>query len=160
PRLADRYRVICLDLRGFGWSDAPRDGYAKERLAADVIALLDALHIARAGLIGHDWGGWIGFLACLRAPRRFTAPPALHLPHPFQRPDTAMLAYLPRTWYQLIIEAPVLGPWLLRQQPGWVRWILRHGVVDPAAFSEADLELFAERLRDPARAHAAVALYR
>ncbi len=39
--LAERYRVIVPDLRGYGWSDAPRSGYEKARLAADVLALMD-----------------------------------------------------------------------------------------------------------------------
>src|SRR5262245_54016411 len=43
PRLAAHHRLICPDLRGFGWSDAPPTGYAKEQLADDLINLLDAL---------------------------------------------------------------------------------------------------------------------
>ena len=58
--LAERYRVLCPDLRGFGWSDAPPHGYEKEALAADVLALLDALGIERFRLVGHDWGGGSG----------------------------------------------------------------------------------------------------
>ncbi|HEX5375339.1 MAG TPA: alpha/beta fold hydrolase, partial [Solirubrobacterales bacterium] len=38
PALADRHRVVAMDLRGFGWSDAPRRGYEKENLASDVLA--------------------------------------------------------------------------------------------------------------------------
>src|SRR4051794_27795356 len=38
--LAERYRVIAPDLRGHGWTDAPRDGYAKAQLADDMLALL------------------------------------------------------------------------------------------------------------------------
>ena len=72
PRLAAAgHRVIAMDLRGFGWSDAPRDGYEKENLATDVLAVLDELGIGRVKLVGHDWGGWIGYLLCLRAPERF-----------------------------------------------------------------------------------------
>src|SRR5258708_5056780 len=71
PALADRHRVLALDLRGFGWSDAPRDGYEKEDMATDVLAVLDELGLERVKLVGHDWGGWIGFLLCLRSPRRF-----------------------------------------------------------------------------------------
>jgi pimeloyl-ACP methyl ester carboxylesterase len=67
PALADRHRVLALDLRGFGWSDAPRDGYEKENMATDVLAVLDALGRERVKLVGHDWGGWIAFLLCLRA---------------------------------------------------------------------------------------------
>ena len=53
---ADGYRVIAPDLRGFGWSEAPADGYEKENLADDVLALLDELGLERVKLVGHDWG--------------------------------------------------------------------------------------------------------
>src|SRR5437763_15686697 len=43
PRLAERYHVICPDLRGLGWSDAPASGYERENLADEVLGLLDAL---------------------------------------------------------------------------------------------------------------------
>jgi pimeloyl-ACP methyl ester carboxylesterase len=79
PALADRHRVLALDLRGFGWSDAPRDGYEKEEMATDVLAVLDALGIERVKLVGHDWGAWIGFLLCLRAPQRFERYLALNI---------------------------------------------------------------------------------
>ena len=43
PALAQERRVLCPDLRGLGWSDAPPGAYAKEGWAADLVALLDAL---------------------------------------------------------------------------------------------------------------------
>ena len=43
--LAERYRVICPDLRGLGWTEAPSGGYDDESLASDVLALLDALEL-------------------------------------------------------------------------------------------------------------------
>jgi pimeloyl-ACP methyl ester carboxylesterase len=46
--------ALAMDLRGFGWSDAPRDGYEKENLAADVLAVLDELGLERVKLVGHD----------------------------------------------------------------------------------------------------------
>src|SRR3954464_9761059 len=55
--LAGTHRVVCPDLRGLGWSDAPPGNYAKEAWAADVVALLDALGLERVDLAGHDWGG-------------------------------------------------------------------------------------------------------
>src|SRR5689334_10886927 len=68
PELAKRYRVIAPDLRGFGWSDAPEASYEKERLADDILALLDVMQLPRVRLMAHDWGGWVGFLMCIRAP--------------------------------------------------------------------------------------------
>ena len=71
PALAESYRVICPDLRGLGWTDAPPTGYEKEQLASDLLALVDALGYERVRVVGHDWGGFVAFLAALRAPERF-----------------------------------------------------------------------------------------
>jgi pimeloyl-ACP methyl ester carboxylesterase len=64
--LATHYRVLYPGLRGFDWSDAPTSGYEKEQLATDLLTLLDTLGLDRVRLMGHDWGGWVGFLLCLR----------------------------------------------------------------------------------------------
>ena len=101
PALADRHRVLALDLRGFGWSEAPRDGYEKENLADDVLAVLDALGIERVKLVGHDWGGWIGFLLCLREPQRFQRYLALNILHPWlswRRDPSRMPGASPTSW--------------------------------------------------------------
>src|SRR5947208_512585 len=70
PLAESGYRVVAPDMRGYGWSDPAPDGYDKESLERDLIALLDALGLDRVQLIGHDWGGWVGFLACLNHPER------------------------------------------------------------------------------------------
>ena len=74
------WRWTCA---GFGWSDAPRDGYEKENMADDVLAVLDELGIEKVKLVGHDWGGWIGFLLGIRAPERFDRYLALNILHPW-----------------------------------------------------------------------------
>ena len=159
PLLADRFRLICPDMRGFGWTDAPAHGYEKEQLAGDVLGLLDALELDRVRLVGHDWGGWVGFLACLRAPERFERFLALNIAHPFQRFD-ARVAHAWRFWYQLVIAAPALGAWVLRERPEFVRLIFRLGAADRATFSDAELAAFVESIQEPARARASSALYR
>ena len=85
--LAERYRVICPDLRGFGWSQAPPGGYEKETLADDVIALLEVLGLERVRLAGHDWGGFVGFLLCLRRPDLVERYLALNIIYPWPRLD-------------------------------------------------------------------------
>lgn len=60
PALADAgWRVIALDLKGFGRSDAPKDKelYNVQRMTSDFAALLDALDVGKAVFCGHDWGG-------------------------------------------------------------------------------------------------------
>jgi pimeloyl-ACP methyl ester carboxylesterase len=157
--LAPDHRVIAPDLRGFGWSDAPPRGYLKEEMATDLLALLDALELERVKLVGHDWGGWIGFLSCLRAPERFECFLALGIAHPWQTPTAGWRELLRLAGYQPVIIAPGLGYALHRS--GWiVRTALRRGVTDPAAFDDAAIAAFADNLAEPARARACVALYR
>ena len=89
---AGGHRVLAMDLRGYGWSDAPRDsdGYLKENMADDVLAVLDELGLQRVKLVAHDWGGWIGFLLGMKAPERFDRYLALNILHPWiKRPDDA-----------------------------------------------------------------------
>jgi len=159
PELAQRYRVICPDLRGQGWSDVPAGDYAKERLAADVLGLLDALDIERTRLIGHDWGAWTGFLACLRAPERFERFLALGAPHPFQRTDPQRLLNMWRLWYQAVIAAPGLGEAALRHG-GFAQRIMRGAVGPDYKWEETVVAAFASRLHQAPRARASVALYR
>jgi pimeloyl-ACP methyl ester carboxylesterase len=83
PLVAPHARVICPDLRGFGWSDVPSSDYDRETMARDVLALLDALELERVRLVGHDWGGWIGFLLCLNEPRRISRFVALSILPPW-----------------------------------------------------------------------------
>ena len=155
--LAKQYRVICPDLRGFGWSDAPRDGYEKEQLAADVMALLDAIGINRFKLMGHDWGGLVGFLLCLHHPARVVSYLALNIVHPFQKIDARAFS-LWRFWYQFVIATPWLGYYLTRGQ-AFLRLLLRLGVYRKQ-WSEDELRIYTSLYKDPARAKAWVLIYR
>ncbi|TWB45916.1 alpha/beta fold hydrolase [Nitrospirillum pindoramense] len=56
PALADRYRVIAPDLRGYGETDKPAAGYDKRTMARDIVELMRALDIPKIALVGHDRG--------------------------------------------------------------------------------------------------------
>ena len=57
PLLRDEFQLVLFDHRGTGRSDRPSDGYSIQRIAADVIAIMDALRIERAHIVGHSTGG-------------------------------------------------------------------------------------------------------
>jgi pimeloyl-ACP methyl ester carboxylesterase len=157
PELAGEFRLICPDLRGFGWSDAPGRGYDNETFAADAIALLDVLELERAGVIGHDWGGFTSFVLGLRHPTRVRALLALSTPIPWLRPSPRLLAATWRTWYAWALAA--IGREAVARRPGAVRIMLRRGAPDEA-IDDREAEVYAERLREPARAEATQLLYR
>jgi pimeloyl-ACP methyl ester carboxylesterase len=160
PLLCSSYHLVMPDLRGHGWTDAPRGGYDKEQLATDLLGTMDALGIERAGLIGHDWGGWTGFLACLRAPERFDGFLALGIPHPFQKPDLPRLLQGWRAAYQVALSTPVLSAATLRATPRIVESAFRVAAVRTDAFTAYDRRLYGEVLQEPARARASARLYR
>jgi len=57
--LATHARVIRPDLRGMGMSSVPEGPYLMDVLASDVAAVLDALGIQRATIVGHSLGGYV-----------------------------------------------------------------------------------------------------
>ena len=56
-RLADRHTLFAPDLRGFGDSDKPDGPFGPDQHAADMLALMDALELKQAGIVGHDVAG-------------------------------------------------------------------------------------------------------
>lgn len=68
PALAEQYRVIAYDHRGTGRSDRVLpDVVTVDDLANDILALMDALAIERASLIGHAAGGVAGLALANKA---------------------------------------------------------------------------------------------
>jgi pimeloyl-ACP methyl ester carboxylesterase len=158
PVLANLFRCIAPDLRGHGWSEAPEKGYDKESLGEDVVGLLDTLGIDRAGYVGHDWGGWIGFLVALRHPDRIRGLLALSISHPWpslrDRLNPLRAAALA---YHVPLSTPVVGNRLMRA--GLTRWVLQTGAAE-GTFTKRDLDLYNAAMGSPAGARATVALYR
>lgn len=70
PLLPAPVRAIAVDLRGHGDADKPLHGYDLPTLAADVVAVLDALGIARAVLVGASSGGYVAQQVAVAAPER------------------------------------------------------------------------------------------
>lgn len=82
--VADHYRVIAPDLRGFGESSRPAEvqAYDMSHMVGDVIGVLDHLSIPRVHLVGHDWGAAIAWVTAALAPERVASVTALSVGHP------------------------------------------------------------------------------
>ncbi|HEX8423957.1 MAG TPA: alpha/beta hydrolase, partial [Pyrinomonadaceae bacterium] len=68
--LAKEFRVVALDLKGFGFTGKPEGDYRIETQAALVIGLLDQLKIERATLCGSSMGGGVALAAAINYPQR------------------------------------------------------------------------------------------
>ena len=161
PELAREYRVLAPDLRGWGWSDAPAGDYAKSTFAADILALLDAEGLERVRLIGHDWGGYAGFLLALEHPERIERMVALDIPPPWlDKPRPRHLALPFFFSYQVLVGTPGLGARTMTRSTRFVRTMIRTASGRRMKWSVDELDAYAEVLREPARAAASSACYR
>jgi pimeloyl-ACP methyl ester carboxylesterase len=160
PLLAGSFRMLAMDLRGFGWSEATAGGYRKDELAEDVGGVLDALGIDRVRLVGHDWGGVVGMLLCVGHGDRVERFVPMNTGHVWPTPPR--LDRLPRQVgalsYQVVLASPFVGP----QATASPR-VLR-GVFDLISTHSDDvldgLDQYAARFAAPSRARAVQQLYR
>lgn len=81
PALAERFRVLSYDLPGHGETALPEGPVTLTALSAHLIALLDALEIPRAALVGFSLGGMINRRCAMDHPDRVTALAILNSPH-------------------------------------------------------------------------------
>jgi pimeloyl-ACP methyl ester carboxylesterase len=138
PLVAPRARVIAPDFRGFGWSDAPRDGYEKDQLKRDVLAVLDKLGVGECWVAGHDWGGYVGFLLALDHPERVKGFLGLNVLPPWRGHDRRAALDGWRLAYMPVLATPGLGG-----RAG--RWVAARGLRD-AGLAPADVHAFVSRL--------------
>lgn len=70
PALGPGIRAVAITPRAHGESDTPEDGYTLAACAADVAAVMDALEIGRAAVVGHSLGGAVATRLAADAPER------------------------------------------------------------------------------------------
>jgi pimeloyl-ACP methyl ester carboxylesterase len=120
PALTDAgFQVIVPDLRGYGASDKPDDveSYAIPFLAGDVLGVLDELGVARAHVVGHDWGAALAWAIGSLVPDRVDHLVALSVGHPSTFRD-AGLPQNEKSWYMLLFQfRDIAEAWL--SDDGW-----------------------------------------
>ena len=146
-------RIIAPDLPGYGWSGPAPHKWAKEDVASDVLALLDALGLGRVLLVGHDWGGYVGYLMVLRAPERFDGYLALNMGYPWV---TARIL-LPHVW-RFAYQLPLATAGVPVQR--YTRYVERVIFGIGSDVDAATAQVYADRFRDPVVARAGTDTYR
>lgn len=119
------YRVVALDLRGYGDSDKPPRGYDGWTLAGDVAGLVRALGERRAHLIGHAWGGLLAWTVAALHPRVVASIGSIGAAHPLAvRRRLRQDLFRPRRNGQFSASRHIL-----RAQLPWYaeRWLLADG---------------------------------
>jgi aminoacrylate hydrolase len=73
PAFSREFEALVFDHRGVGQSDHSRISYTVDRLAADVVGLMNALGIDKAHVVGHSTGGAIAQILAIEHPERLAS---------------------------------------------------------------------------------------
>lgn len=147
PALAGAgYRVWAPDQRGYNESDKPKGiaAYSIDKLAADVIGLIDAAGVEKATVIGHDWGAGVAWWTAMTYPDRVSRLIVLNVPHgdALRSRVWRMPGQWLKSWYILFFQLPWL-PEMLARLNHWqaiVQAMKRSS--RPGTFTEADFEQY------------------
>ncbi|MER8487586.1 alpha/beta hydrolase [Mesorhizobium australicum] len=167
PLLADRFTVICADLRGYGRSACPASSadhapYAKRAMASEMVAMMAKLGFTSFMVAGHDRGGRVAYRMALDHPDRIEKLAVLDIVPTADAWDRADARLALGFW-----------PWSLLAQPEPLPENILAGAADaivdnalggwgssPDVFPAGIRQAYVEALRDPARIHAICEEYR
>jgi 3-oxoadipate enol-lactonase len=157
-RLARRFRVITIDNRGVGASDAPRGSYSTRVMASDVVAVLDDAGVESAGVVGTSLGGMVAQELALAHPERVerlvlvATIPGGRLTAPMPLKTAYLLTWAPLMRSEQRLRGFVehnLGPGTLRRRAKVVRRLMAHKRAHPQSEQAWRAQATAGVLFDP-----------
>lgn len=157
------FRGWAPDMRGYNLSSKPRgvDAYHLDVLALDVQELLNAARADKVVLVGHDWGALVAWRFAMDYPERVAKLVIMNVPHPAR---TSAGFLMPRQWLKSWYIAAFQIPWLpesfIRRNARLVAEGLRASAVRKYAFSDEDLDVYANAIAQPRAMHCAINYYR
>ena len=161
--LGTRHRVIAPDLRGYNLSDKPPrvEDYQVETIAADVIGLIDHFGAQKAAIVGHDWGAGVAWAVAQKHPERVSKLAVMQVPPAAVWRANMSLQQFLRSWYMLFFQIPAIPEWLIRRNDfAGLDQVFKEKVWRKGSFTDADVAVYREALRQPGAVTAAVNYYR
>jgi pimeloyl-ACP methyl ester carboxylesterase len=164
PGLADRFRVIAIDLPGQGHSARPEQSYDTHTVAAHIHAAVNALGASTYWLAAHDIGAWVAFSLALGHESRLrglalldAGIPGITLPATI--PTDPNLAW--KTWHFAFHLVPDLPETLLAgREREYAGWFLKAKSLAPDTFDDTEIDHYAAALATDGALRAGLAYYR
>lgn len=156
------FHVVAPDLRGYNLSSKPSGwrSYDATLLARDVTALVRSFGVERANVVGHDWGGVVAYAMAMHEPLAVRRLVIINVPHTERMlRGLRTLRQLRRSWYMFFFQLPALPERLIaRDDFSLLKRLLRAD--SAAAFTDDELELYAEAWAQPGALPAMLNYYR
>ena len=161
PALAERYRVIAPDLRGYGETDKPAAGYDKRTMAQDVVALMDALGLPKVALVGHDRGARVATRFAKDHPQRLDRLVVMDNV-PTRIVARSLNAQTARAyWFFFFHLVPELPETLIAgREDLWLRHFFSDWCYNPHTITGADFDTYVQAYRRPGAVRGAMSDYR
>lgn len=161
PKLAERFQVVCLDLRGYGRSDKPASDpehktYSKRAMALDVVAVMENLGHQKFWVCAHDRGGRVAHRLGLDHPERVHAMTILDIAPTREMYDGTDKAFAAAYWHWFFLIQPAPIPEDIIGRDPDLFW--KHKCYNQAGygavFAPDALEEYLRCHQDPASIHA------
>jgi len=131
PRLAKRFTVISVDLRGVGGSQATAGGYDAANMAEDVYQLASALKLEHVYIVGHDIGGMVTYAFVRRYPQITRGAMILDVPIPGIAGWDEIQGH-PSIWHVQFMQVPGLPEKLVDgRQSAYLGYFFQFGKFTP-----------------------------
>ena len=161
PALLSEFTVVCADLRGYGDSDKPRDGYDKKTMARDMHGVMAALGHTSYAVVGHDRGARVGHRLALDQPEAVTRLCVLDIvpTHTvFARADRHLAAAY---WHWFSFQAPDLPELMISAVPeAFLRHMFRSLTFRAGAIEEPMVQEYLRAFTLPGTIRAGLEDYR
>jgi pimeloyl-ACP methyl ester carboxylesterase len=159
PQLAQRFRVIALDLPGLGESGDP-DQYDAWTVARHLRSLLAHLQVTPVHLVGHDMGGIVAYAFARQFPGDLRTLSIVDTPIPGLSGWQELRTQTPR-WHWLFHSLPDLPEALVSgKERVYLEWFLRNLAYNKAAFPDERIDEYVRAYARPSSLHAGFEYYR
>lgn len=164
PLLAQHHRVVAIDVRGYGESDKPYEGYDGRTIAEDLRQVINTLGLDRPIVVGHDMGALPALLLAAESPERVRGLAYVDEPLPGYNLDqfTAFTRDNPFVYWWFAFNAQPHVPALMwaGKEAELVDYFLTAMAANPGSISEADKAEYVRGLKKPGGLHGSFGWYR
>jgi pimeloyl-ACP methyl ester carboxylesterase len=145
------YRAVAIDQRGMGGSGIPQTGFTKHMLAQDALAVLDALQIQKASLVGYDHGGGTALAMAYVAPNRVSNLAVVEYAPPGFGYEMGLTAAPGNMNWQLAFftQPDVAVQFIAGKERELLAWYFWHWAHNPDAVGQEDFEVYVRQLQKP-----------
>lgn len=171
-QLAEKYRVIIVDLRGMGSSEKPESGYDKKTMAKDILGIIEQLSLKNVSIMGHDIGGMVAMSLAFNHPDVVEKLIVLDGSHPsegmMQMPlmpmagtfNEKMDANMPYAWWMGFNQVKGLPEQLLEGRFRYLQdWLFNYVMIDDSKMTSLEREVYAAAYNDKESIRASNAWY-